>query len=560
MLESQLHESPSLKYNVNIEDSNSESKYVNIEFFDDRNNKVNIVKLKVIDADELYNRIDNGLDFILEDAYVFNFSLSEYRYKRGLKEHEYVALKNFRAHRTFFDCYSVSDFSYAKFEGTKTQFNNCVFGNGFNNFIYADFGHGSVQFKSTRFGSGTNNFQSVIFGDGDITFSGTNFGNGNLIFADARFSNGNVDFKNTIYGAGNIDFKFAKFSEGNISFEKASFGIGKKDFKNVEFGGGRVDFKRIDFNDGDVSFEGAEFGNGKVNFRGSVFGKGNKNFNLSDFSKSEINFDDVDFGIGLLSYNQANANHISFNSCSFNSFVDFRFANCKVLNLNNSVIRDIIDIVPENETVIIKELNLINTRILGRLFINWRENEVKDIIYNQETSTFLQKAEQFRVLKENFRVNGQYEDEDLAYIEFKRCEALANLNEEKKGNALQALFAYPKYYFQKYVFDFVGRYATAPSRVLLNAILTIFVFGIIFYVTTTYFHTIGSVESTLPSNLNRLQEFWNCIYYSAITFLTIGYGDYFPYGILKLIATLEGFTGVFLMSYFTVAFVRKILR
>jgi hypothetical protein len=50
------------------------------------------------------------------------------------------------------------------------------------------------------------------------------------------------------------------------------------------------------------------------------------------------------------------------------------------------------------------------------------------------------------------------------------------------------------------------------------------------------------------------------MYYSAITFFTIGYGDYFGGGIIKLLAVLEGFSGVFLMSYFTVAFVRKILR
>ncbi len=77
---------------------------------------------------------------------------------------------------------------------------------------------------------------------------------------------------------------------------------------------------------------------------------------------------------------------------------------------------------------------------------------------------------------------------------------------------------------------------------------------------TTYLPFFGSIESTLPQNLNHFQEFWNSIYYSAITFFTIGYGDYFPYGPLKFVAAIEGFSGVFLMSYFTVAFVRKILR
>ncbi len=50
------------------------------------------------------------------------------------------------------------------------------------------------------------------------------------------------------------------------------------------------------------------------------------------------------------------------------------------------------------------------------------------------------------------------------------------------------------------------------------------------------------------------------IYYSAITFLTIGYGDYYPLGASQWLAGIEGFIGLFLMSYFTVAFVRKVLR
>jgi len=68
------------------------------------------------------------------------------------------------------------------------------------------------------------------------------------------------------------------------------------------------------------------------------------------------------------------------------------------------------------------------------------------------------------------------------------------------------------------------------------------------------------VGTTLPETMNRAAEFGNCLYYSAITFFTVGYGDYFALGWIKLFAVIEGFCGVFLMSYFTVAFVRKILR
>jgi hypothetical protein len=561
MIDSQLHEDHLLRYTVAFEGgSDSDDRIAVMTFFDENNKKVTRLKLKVVRKEEIYKWISDEKNIQLEHAYVKDLSLSEYRSSSGMKEGDYVTIHNFSATHSFFDCEISSDFSFSKFEGVSTIFNNCVFGNGNSDFLSADFGHGNVSFKRVKFGSGSTNFQSVKFGDGDISFDGANFGNGNLSFADANFSNGNVDFKNTIFGTGSIDFKFAKFADGSISFERACFSEGKKDFKNVEFGGGRIDFKKVEFHNGDVSFEGVEFGNGKVNFKGSTFGKGQKWFDQADFANGEAIFDHVDFGSGSVSFNQAKAAHISFRGCPFNCYVDLRFSECKIANLSNAIVRDIVDIKPEHKEVFIRELNLTNMRILGRVFINWRENLVSDLIYNQKKTDYFQKAEQFRILKENFRVNGQYEDEDAAYIEFKRCEAIANLNREKKGTMLQKIFAYPKYYFQEYIFDYVGRYATAPTRVILNSIFTVFVFGIIYYISTTCVRSFGTLESTLPKDLNQFQEFWNSIYYSAITFFTIGYGDYFPAGGLKLVAAFEGFSGVFLMSYFTVAFVRKILR
>jgi hypothetical protein len=562
MLNSRLQENDVLRYTVSFEPvAGTTEKMAVITLLDEGLKKIQRVKLKVLNAEELHTRIDNGTDFNLSEVYINHFSLSEYRKLRGLKEHDFVTLKNFNAHNVFFDCELITDFSYAKFEGNSVLFSHSVFGNGFADFTYADFGHASVGFEGTRFSNGTKNFQSVKFGDGDISFNSANFGHGDLIFADASFSNGNVDFKNTVFGDGVVDFKFAKFKEGNISFERARFGKGKKDFKNVEFGGGRIDLRRVEFNDGDISFEGAEFGNGKVNFRGSLFGVGHKIFDLADFTQSEVNFDNVDFGSGSISFFEARANNISFNACSFNCFTDFRFSSCKLLNMANSVVRDIIDMVPESGKGAIEEINIVNTRIIGRIFINWRENSVYNFIYNQKNSTYFQKAEQFRILKENFRVNGQYEDEDDAYVEFKRCEAKANLGEGIASSSIpRKLLAYLNYYFQRYVFDYVGRYATSPVRVLVNGILTILTFGVLYHLINTFLPALGSIESTLPANINHCHDFWNSLYYSAITFFTIGYGDYFPVGFLKFAAAFEGFSGVFLMSYFTVAFVRKILR
>ena len=61
-------------------------------------------------------------------------------------------------------------------------------------------------------------------------------------------------------------------------------------------------------------------------------------------------------------------------------------------------------------------------------------------------------------------------------------------------------------------------------------------------------------------NADKLSVLFQTFYPSAITFLTIGYGDVYQMGFSRVISGIEGFTGVFMKSYFTVAFIRKILR
>jgi hypothetical protein len=110
---------------------------------------------------------------------------------------------------------------------------------------------------------------------------------------------------------------------------------------------------------------------------------------------------------------------------------------------------------------------------------------------------------------------------------------------------------------KKAVFDKIGLYATSPVRVLLSVSVFWFVFGLLFYLDeiSGLGLTISSVGN--PDNLSVLVQ---SFYHSGITFFTIGYGDVYPQGLSRIISIVEGFVGVFMMSYFTVAFVRKVLR
>jgi hypothetical protein len=117
------------------------------------------------------------------------------------------------------------------------------------------------------------------------------------------------------------------------------------------------------------------------------------------------------------------------------------------------------------------------------------------------------------------------------------------------------LYQYPKYWFKQLLFDKAGLYATSPFRVMITMLTCFLVFSLIYLL--LLWQTPADIVASVDEQLSMVAR---SFYHSAITFLTIGYGDHYPSGVIRWVSALEGFLGLFLMSYFTVAFVRKILR
>jgi hypothetical protein len=59
---------------------------------------------------------------------------------------------------------------------------------------------------------------------------------------------------------------------------------------------------------------------------------------------------------------------------------------------------------------------------------------------------------------------------------------------------------------------------------------------------------------------HQLKLFGTCLYYSVVTFTTLGYGDITPIGWSRLFAAFEAFTGSFTIALFVVVFVKKMTR
>ena len=63
--------------------------------------------------------------------------------------------------------------------------------------------------------------------------------------------------------------------------------------------------------------------------------------------------------------------------------------------------------------------------------------------------------------------------------------------------------------------------------------------------------------------LDNISAFLKTLYFSVVTFTTLGYGDLVPVGPVgpsRVIAAIEAFTGSFTLALFVVVFVKKMTR
>ncbi len=114
--------------------------------------------------------------------------------------------------------------------------------------------------------------------------------------------------------------------------------------------------------------------------------------------------------------------------------------------------------------------------------------------------------------------------------------------------------------FSSKLVDLFCGYGEAPLRIIGLSMLIIIFCALLYTFTGISYH--GELLSFDPQK--SLQENWNlflsCVYYSVVTFTTLGYGDFTPIGVSRTIAAIEAFTGSFTIALFVVVFVKKMTR
>lgn len=105
--------------------------------------------------------------------------------------------------------------------------------------------------------------------------------------------------------------------------------------------------------------------------------------------------------------------------------------------------------------------------------------------------------------------------------------------------------------FISFVFgDLLCKYGTSFIRVFLWSLGIVVISATLFYLQ----------DSLLFLNSKVQTSFLDALYFSMVTFTTLGYGDYHAIGLLRFVAGFESFIGASLMSLFTVIVARNVVR
>jgi hypothetical protein len=111
-----------------------------------------------------------------------------------------------------------------------------------------------------------------------------------------------------------------------------------------------------------------------------------------------------------------------------------------------------------------------------------------------------------------------------------------------------------------WVVDLFSGYGEKPLNVVLFSLGLIGICGLLYFL-------VGVRQGDLNLGLVLERGLWanladllDCLYFSVVTFTTLGYGDISPHGLARPIAAFEAFVGSFTMALFVVVFVKKMTR
>ena len=338
----------------------------------------------------------------------------------------------------------------------------------------------------------------------------------------------NANFRKTTFN-GCANFKGATFEAGAY-FTWCTFN-GPAFFSNSTFEAG-ANFTGATFNE-HAFFSKAAFKTGAT-FTGATFKK-HAYFTFTTFNGhatfDEANFKgDVSFYLkNLLTYLSLNeikvlpGKKLSINVNNGKNNIIFQRAYLENAYLNLKLCEDVF--------VDLTDTLLKNTKI--------KKDQIKSHILQEKEKKFSEAQEIFLLLKNNFHSIGQYDDESWAFKKEKDMERKSNCHIKTVHKWLWSCFL-----------NGIFGYGIQPSKVIISAIFIITLFAFLFM--NPGISNVVGIEEITSNN------FFDCIYFSTITFTTLGYGDFRPLeGLGRILAGSEAFIGAFMMALFVYTFARR---
>ncbi len=163
-------------------------------------------------------------------------------------------------------------------------------------------------------------------------------------------------------------------------------------------------------------------------------------------------------------------------------------------------------------------------------------NKKTPVIKPHRRKDWKEAQKQYSWLKEQYRKQGRYTDEDDAHWWASYCDT-------------QSIDNIVKRCIKWFLFEFIFGYGVRPWRIVgtIGAIL----------VGCSVAYYFGKLAGNPPFDS---YHFFNALYFSVITFATVGYGDISATGWAAALAMIEGLAGVILNAALIVTIFRKIVR
>ena len=288
---------------------------------------------------------------------------------------------------------------------------------------------------------------------------------------------------------------------------------------------------------------------------------------LKNSSLDNLNF--KNFYFKEITFKNCRLSEIKFNNVKFDNVV-FENSHLENCNFSSSELRRIKFI-----NCILIDIDWNDVVLKKEFFLNLKAPYEKDIYINSKKSSkttyyYKELVETYIKIKNNFRENGRYNDMSWSYLKEKESERLSYKNEfrtfyyknyaraykikgKEKYTKAKSMFKRYQNFF-KYILEcikyFLFGYGEKPIYILGWSIFVILLFSVLF------FYSRGIVSNYLSeSKITYL----NSLYFSTVTFTTLGFGDIFPISLFsRVLVMLEALMGLFFYSLFVYSFGRRI--